>query len=113
MSEPKVTNPPKRIWLNFGEIEEDVDFDTLRDWECITWCDIAQDDADIAYVLASDLAAAVARAERAESDLRAALSTPERPCTCHPDDNPPVPCAKKYALSECKETPEPSREPKS
>ena len=25
-----------------------------------------------------------------------------RPCTCHPADNPPVPCAKKYALSECK-----------
>ena len=24
-----------------------------------------------------------------------------RPCTCHPDDNPPVPCAKKYALSYC------------
>lgn len=22
--------------------------------------------------------------------------------TCHPDDNPPVPCAKKYALGECK-----------
>jgi hypothetical protein len=27
----------------------------------------------------------------------------ERPCTCHPDDNPPIPCAKQYALSECKE----------
>ncbi|MCR4301922.1 MAG: hypothetical protein NUV51_09955, partial [Sulfuricaulis sp.] len=25
-----------------------------------------------------------------------------RPCTCHPDDNPPVPCAQKYALNECK-----------
>lgn len=24
-----------------------------------------------------------------------------RPCTCHPADNPPVPCAKKYALGEC------------
>lgn len=24
-----------------------------------------------------------------------------RPCTCHPNDNPPKPCAKKYALSEC------------
>jgi hypothetical protein len=23
------------------------------------------------------------------------------PCTCHPDDNPPVPCAQKYALSQC------------
>lgn len=26
----------------------------------------------------------------------------DRPCTCHPDDNPPVPCAKRYALTECK-----------
>ena len=26
----------------------------------------------------------------------------ERPCTCHPDDNPPVPCPRKYALSECR-----------
>jgi hypothetical protein len=25
-----------------------------------------------------------------------------RPCTCHPDDEPPVPCAEKFALSECK-----------
>ncbi len=27
---------------------------------------------------------------------------PARACTCHPDDNPPVPCAQKYALSECR-----------
>ena len=26
----------------------------------------------------------------------------ERPCTCHPDDNPPRPCPKQYALHECK-----------
>ena len=24
-----------------------------------------------------------------------------RPCTCHPDDNPPVPCPQKFAFSEC------------
>ena len=24
-------------------------------------------------------------------------------CTCHPDDKPPVPCAKRYALTECRE----------
>lgn len=24
-----------------------------------------------------------------------------RPCTCHPDDNPPTPCARKYAFTEC------------
>ena len=26
----------------------------------------------------------------------------DRSCTCHPDDNPPVPCARKYALTECR-----------
>src|SRR5947209_14248859 len=25
----------------------------------------------------------------------------DRSCTCHPDDSPPVPCAQKYAFSEC------------
>lgn len=30
------------------------------------------------------------------------LHSKERPCTCHPDDNPPVPCPEKYALDECK-----------
>ena len=25
-----------------------------------------------------------------------------RPCTCHPDDNPPRPCPRKYALADCK-----------
>ena len=24
-----------------------------------------------------------------------------RPCTCHPDDRPPVPCAEKYAYRDC------------
>lgn len=28
--------------------------------------------------------------------------TDTRPCTCHPDDNPPVPCPRKYALTECR-----------
>lgn len=25
-----------------------------------------------------------------------------RPCTCHPDDNPPSPCMRKFSLTECK-----------
>lgn len=29
-------------------------------------------------------------------------------CTCHPDDNPPVPCARRYALSECRKTAPPA-----
>ena len=26
----------------------------------------------------------------------------KRSCTCHPDDKPPIPCAQKYALGECR-----------
>lgn len=26
-----------------------------------------------------------------------------RPCTCSPDDNPPTPCARRYALTDCRE----------
>lgn len=29
-----------------------------------------------------------------------------RPCTCHPDDNPPRPCPHRYALSECRKAAE-------
>ena len=29
-----------------------------------------------------------------------------RPCTCHPDDNPPNPCAEQYALDECRKAAE-------
>jgi hypothetical protein len=36
-------------------------------------------------------------------DLPEGVYDGERKCTCHPDDNPPVPCAKQYALSECRE----------
>ncbi len=30
----------------------------------------------------------------------------DRRCTCHKDDNPPIPCAKKFAASECAQQPE-------
>jgi hypothetical protein len=30
------------------------------------------------------------------------MTEPHRVCTCHPDDDRPVPCAQKYALNECK-----------
>lgn len=26
---------------------------------------------------------------------------PVRACTCHPDDNPPVPCPQRFAFSDC------------
>ena len=28
-------------------------------------------------------------------------ATGKPPCTCHPDDNPPKPCPRRYAYSEC------------
>ena len=31
------------------------------------------------------------------------MSETTPPCTCHPDDNPPVPCARRYALTECQQ----------
>jgi hypothetical protein len=31
-----------------------------------------------------------------------ATGTDTRTCTCHPDDNPPRPCPRKFALSECR-----------
>ncbi len=35
--------------------------------------------------------------------MRPGPSAPDaRPCTCHPDDNPPVPCPRMYALHECR-----------
>lgn len=38
----------------------------------------------------------------------------DRTCTCHPDDSPPVPCAQKYALTECRAAqPAPAQEPRS
>lgn len=56
-----------------------------------------------------------------ESAIREAIAAPgvaqgrvmvqleARPCTCHPDDNPPQPCAQKYALTECR-APSPTAE---
>jgi hypothetical protein len=34
--------------------------------------------------------------------LAFAAGAASRPCTCHPDDNPPKPCPRKYALDECR-----------
>lgn len=34
----------------------------------------------------------------------AAKSEDRRSCTCHPDDNPPVPCPRKFALTDCRQS---------
>lgn len=38
----------------------------------------------------------------AMSDGDAGPYAEDKPCTCHPDDNPPVPCAGMYALDACR-----------
>jgi len=48
-----------------------------------------------------------AKAMIAQTPQAEPVSDP-RPCTCHPDDNPPVPCAQQYALSECRAASEPT-----
>lgn len=40
--------------------------------------------------------------EQCEEAAERNTAEPEKPCTCHPDDNPPRPCPKKYALNECR-----------
>ena len=35
-------------------------------------------------------------------DKNDARKSDPRPCTCHPDDNPPRPCPKRFAISECR-----------
>ncbi len=39
---------------------------------------------------------------RVVQDALAAQGADTRPCTCHPDDNPPRPCPRKFALGECR-----------
>lgn len=35
-------------------------------------------------------------------DTGQAANTDTRTCTCHSDDKPPVPCPRKFALTECR-----------
>jgi hypothetical protein len=48
---PKVFDPPARIFLQVGEIEEDCDFDECNRGEDITWCQDALFDTDVEYRL--------------------------------------------------------------
>lgn len=53
----KITNAPKRIWLQVGDIEEDRDFMPFGeiDRDAITWEDERIYDSDVAYVRADIL----------------------------------------------------------
>jgi hypothetical protein len=37
-----------------------------------------------------------------EQQQNAAKEADFRTCTCHPDDSPPTPCPRKFALGECR-----------
>lgn len=50
MSKPKVINPPLRIWLQVGDIDEDMNFGDVPDGE-VSWCSDKQFDTDIEYRL--------------------------------------------------------------
>lgn len=50
MSKPKALNPPERIFLQVGEIDEDCQFHELAEGE-VTWCADSQFDTDIEYRL--------------------------------------------------------------
>ena len=55
MTRPKILNPPKEIWLCYGEIEEDAEHrECASDEDSVTWCDTPQDHADVRYVLAEE-----------------------------------------------------------
>jgi hypothetical protein len=45
---PKVLNPPERIYLQVGDIEEDCDFENCDE---VTWCQDSIHNTDIEYRL--------------------------------------------------------------
>lgn len=51
MSRPRVLNPPARIWLQVGEIEETCEFDECNRGEDVTWAGDAMFDTDVEYRL--------------------------------------------------------------
>lgn len=56
-TKPKVTGSPERIWLQYGDIEDDCTHDECdRDGD-ISWCDHAVFDSDVGYVRADALEA--------------------------------------------------------
>ncbi len=49
MKLPKVIDPPKEIWLVYGEIDFDV---KSRDCDEVTWCEDQQFGSDVKYIRA-------------------------------------------------------------
>lgn len=51
MRKPKALNPPERIFLQVGDIDEDCEFSECEDSGEVTWCADRQWDTDIEYRL--------------------------------------------------------------
>lgn len=49
MTTPKVLNPPKEIWLCYGDFDGEIEHIDCGE---VSWCDGPQDAADVRYVLA-------------------------------------------------------------
>jgi hypothetical protein len=65
MRKPRVLNPPERIFLQVGELDEDWEFDEAERSGEVTWCADSQFDTDVEYRL-------VKRRKRATSPQDAA-----------------------------------------
>lgn len=48
MKKPRVLNPPERIFLQYGQIDEDVEHDLCDE---VTWCTDQIDESDVEYRL--------------------------------------------------------------
>jgi hypothetical protein len=85
------------------------DDDTSGDWPGDIWKYLDEIDAVIARARAPRSHVAQHQWDRdgerclkcGDKDWMGGQCRP-RPCTCHPDDNPPVPCQHRYAITECR-----------
>lgn len=67
-------------------------------------CEVVNPDGSLnfAATLAAIMDDEVRIQARASSADVSGVAVDARTCTCHPDDNPPRPCPRKFALSECR-----------
>lgn len=71
-----INDPPKVIWLNVGEPDQDCAF---RELDEVTWCEDEQFPSDIKYILYSDHEAALKAAVAAERQACADLAFDKAP----------------------------------
>lgn len=65
---------------------------TIAREECLDICTASARDLEVVRRTRDAIYAAIRSPAPAQPDM---------PCTCHPDDNPPKPCPKRYALQDC------------